>query len=114
MIEATYKLSEEQLKVIEKFNKKIEKEFKKYTKILENSSAEEIFKMSFKTTFIILLRNYLLAEDGLTYSQIEQLMQEDDILNRCYKIFIKRANDKYYKLDYEMEINEILDVVFEE
>lgn len=109
MIEATYKLNEEEVLEVIRFEQRIENEYSEYKKFWESLSKEELIKKSIEITFVRLLVKYLREETSL--SQIRELMHEEHLITRCYKKFRKELSNGIYKLDYVMEISAILDLV---
>ena len=109
MIEATYKLTNEQLQKIIQFEKKIDIEFAKYQKEWETLTKEAIIKKSIDTSFIRLVARYLKEE--LSFNKIIELSTEDNLIENCYKIFKKELENGCYKYDYIMEIDAILERV---
>lgn len=109
MIEATYKLNEEEQLEVIRFNQKIRIEYSKYKDTWKTFTKGELIKKSIEITFVRLLVKYLREETSL--SQIRELMNEENLIDRCYKRFRKELSKGIYKLDYVMEISAILDVV---
>lgn len=109
MIEATYKLNEEEQLEVIRFNQKIRIEYSKYKDIWKTFTKSELIKKSIEITFVRLLVKYLIEETSL--SQIRELMCEENLIEKCHKRFKKELSKGIYKLDYVMEISAILDVV---
>lgn len=109
MIEATYKLNEEEQLEVMRFNQKIRIEYSKYKDVWETYTKCELIKKSIEITFVRLLVKYLREETSL--SQIRELMCEENLIDKCQKRFKKELSKGIYKLDYVMEISAILDVV---
>lgn len=109
MIEATYKLNEEEQLEVIRFNQKIRIEYSKYKDVWKTLTKGELIKKSIEITFVRLLVKYLREETSL--SQIRELMCEENLIEKCHKRFKKELSKGIYKLDYVMEISAILDVV---
>lgn len=112
MIEATIKISTEDLKLVKKFNDKIKREYEKFIDSVLDLDKKQLFSMSYKITFIRILKNYLISDYGPSINEIEEMINEKNILERAYNCFNRRFKDGYYLYDYEIEIKEIFDEIF--
>ena len=108
MIEATNKLNEEEQLEVIRFNQKINSEYSKYKDNWKTLKKSELIKKSIEITFIRLLVKYLKEETSM--SQIRELAYEENLLDKCYKTFIKELSKGIYKYDCVMEIDSILDL----
>lgn len=84
MIEATFKLTEEDQKYVKAFENKLNDEFAVFWENAKNWTAEEAIKKCARYSFMVKMQKYFLA-DNFSLNKIIQLTHEYKLLEHCYK-----------------------------
>lgn len=102
MIEATYKLTEDDWIEVRNFEDKIKLEFERFCNGFKKLNAEEMKARLKRFEFMCKMTDYFLA-DNFSLSKIRELTYEYKLLENCYKQYIMYKR-KYGKKAISMRV----------